>query len=61
MTSFISSQSPILVANQTPSAGQVPAVGSQVGRVVGTLNVGKIAALESITDAPADRDVDYCH
>jgi hypothetical protein len=46
MTSIISSQSPILVANQTTSAGQVPAVGSQVGRFVGTLNVGKIAALE---------------
>ena len=61
MTSFISSQSPILVVNQTPSAGQVPAVGSQVGRFVGTLNVSILAALESITDAPADRDVDYCH
>ena len=61
IASFFSSQSPILVANQTTSAGQVPAVGSQVGRFVGTLNVGNIAALESISDAPADRDVDYCH
>ena len=43
------------------SAGHVPAVGSQVGRFVGTLNVSILAALESITDAPADRDVDYCH
>ena len=60
IASFFSSQSPILVANQTPSAGQVPAVGSQVGRFVGTLNVSKIAALESFTDAPVDREVDNC-
>jgi hypothetical protein len=44
--------------NQTTSAGKVPAVGSQVERFVGTLNVGKVAALESITDAPVDIDVD---
>ncbi len=42
------------------SSGQVPAVGSEVGRFVGTQNVSKIAALESFTDAPVDRDVDNC-
>ena len=42
------------------SAGQVPAVGSKVGRFVGTRNVSKIAALESITDAPVNRDVNNC-
>ncbi len=60
MTSFTSSQSPFLVAHQTTSAGQVPAVGLQVGRFIGTLNVGNIAALESTTDAPVDGDVDHC-
>jgi hypothetical protein len=49
---FIYYQSTFLVAYQSPSAGQVPAVGSQVGRFVGTLKIGAIAALESTTDAP---------
>ncbi len=60
ITSFTSSQLPFLVAHQTTSAGQVPAVGSQFGCFVGTLNIGNIAALESTTDAPVDGDVDHC-
>ncbi len=50
-----------LAAYQSPSAGQVPSVGSQVGIFVGTLNVGTIAALESTTDTPIHGSVvHYC-
>jgi hypothetical protein len=55
--SFIYYQSPFLVAYQSLSAGQIPAVGSQVGCFVGTLNVSAIAALESTTDVPVDGSV----
>jgi hypothetical protein len=55
--SFIYYQSPFLVAYQSPSAGQVPTVGLQVGRFIGTLNVGVIASLESTTDVPVDGSV----
>ena len=58
---FIYIQSPFLVAYQSPSAGQVPAVGSQVGRFVGTLNVGAIAALKSTTDVPVDGNTVHYH
>jgi hypothetical protein len=51
---FLYYQSPFLVTYQSLSAGQVPAVGLQVGRFVGTLNVGAVAALESTTGAPVD-------
>ncbi len=54
---FIYYQSPFLVAYQSPSAGQVLTVGSKVGRSIGTLNVGAIAALKSTTDAPVDGSV----
>jgi hypothetical protein len=50
-------QSPFLAAYQSLSAGQVPAVGSQVGRFVGTLNIGAIAALESTTDVPVNGSI----
>ncbi len=58
---FIYYQSPFLVVYQSPSAGQVPAVGSQVGCYFGTLNVGAIAALESTTDVPVDGSVIHYH
>jgi hypothetical protein len=50
-------QSPFLAAYQSPSAGQVPAIGLQVGHFIGTLNIGAIATLESTTDAPVDGSV----
>jgi hypothetical protein len=55
--SFIYYQSPFLVAYQSSSAGQVPAVVLQVGHFVGSLNIGAIAAHESTTDAPVDGNV----
>jgi hypothetical protein len=58
---FIYYQSPFLVAYQSPSAGQVPAVGLRVGCFIGTLNVGTIAALESTTDAPVDGSIVHYH
>jgi hypothetical protein len=58
---FIYIQSPFLVAYQSPSAGQVSAVGLQVGRFIGTLNIGTIAALKSTTDALVDGSVVHYH
>jgi hypothetical protein len=58
---FIYYQSPFLVAYQFLSAGQVPAVGLQVGRFFGTLNVGAITALESTTDLPVNENLVHYH
>jgi hypothetical protein len=58
---FIYYQSPFLVAYKSLSAGQVPAVGLQFGRFIGTLNVGAIATLASTTDTPVDGSVDHYH
>ncbi len=58
---FIYYQSPFLVAYQSPSAGQAPAVGLKVGSFVGTLNAGAIVALESTTDTPVDGSIVHYH
>jgi hypothetical protein len=59
--SFVYYQSPFLVAYQSSSAGQVPAVVSQVARFVGSLNVGAIATHESTTDVPVNGNVVNYH
>ena len=58
---FIYIQSPFLVAYQSPSAWQVPVVGLQAGRFIGTLNISAIAALKSTTDVPVDGSIVHYH
>jgi hypothetical protein len=50
--SLVYYQSPFLIAYQSSSVGQVPAVVMQVRCFVGSLNVGAIAAHKSTTDEP---------
>jgi hypothetical protein len=53
-----SSQLPEYYAAYQTSAGQVPAVGSQVGRLVGSQVVGANAALVLTTAVPVDGGID---